>query len=69
MRLVSVVITLHECGRNDFPIAKAELKIHQVREFLAWLERSIGGSREEDQNSHRDLTEGCLFDPKIQTKS
>lgn len=58
MRLVAVVITFHECGRNDFPIGKAELKIHQAREFLAWLERSIGRSREECFYSR--ATECCI---------
>lgn len=34
------------CGKNNFPILKAWLEIHQVREFLACLERHIGRSRE-----------------------
>lgn len=59
MRLVAVVITFHECGRNDFPIGKVELKIHQAREFLAWLERSIGRSREEECFYSR-ATECCI---------
>lgn len=35
------VITFHWYGRNYFPIVKARLEIHQAREILAWLERSI----------------------------
>lgn len=29
-------------GRNDFPIVKPELEIHHARDFLAWLDNSMG---------------------------
>lgn len=44
--LASVEITFQSYGRNQLPIVKAELEIHQAREFLAWLDKSISRLRE-----------------------
>lgn len=44
--LTSVFIIFQRYRRTYFPIAKAGLETHQAREFFAWLNRSIGRSRE-----------------------
>lgn len=47
VRLSSVFITFQWYGSNNFPLAKAGLEIHQLREFLPWLDRSTGRSGKE----------------------
>lgn len=45
-RLASVVITFQWPGRKHVPIVKTRLEIHQAREFLVLLDRSMERSRE-----------------------
>lgn len=54
VRLASL-LTLQEGGSKAYPICNAGLVIHLAREFLAWLQRSIGKSGDESVQSQKKV--------------